>query len=330
MKPFVNVPIGGVIQRKPSVQCARTYRSFIRKWLRPRWSGYLITDFLRPQLASEVEEWLSSLWVSPTNPGGLAPKTVRGIWSQLGRIFHRARKWGYLDRNPIEMVDLPAGSTKRRTKPRSLTPGRYLALLSLYGPLERAAIAISGWLGTRRSEAFGLQWHDFDFQARTVRFERGIVHGRITPLKNEASRSSVSVPEEVLEALIEWRAATPYSATTDWVFASPATRGLRPYWPGQLLKTHIKPIAAAAGFGNIGWHTFRHSFSSWGKEALKLEETKELLRHENLSTTSELYGGLSLEAKRQASERLVEYVKQAAQAESMQMKKLTPVSKSLQ
>ena len=48
VEPFINVPIGGVIQRKPSVQCARTYRSFIRKWLRPRWSGYLITDFLRP------------------------------------------------------------------------------------------------------------------------------------------------------------------------------------------------------------------------------------------------------------------------------------------
>jgi integrase len=142
-------------------------------------------DFLRPQVASEVEEWLSSLWVSPINPGGLAPKTVRGIWSQLGRVFHRARKWVYLDRKPIEMVDLAAGSTKRRAKPLSLTPEHYLALLSLYGPLERAAIAISGWLGTRRSEAFGLQWRDFDFQARTVHFERGIVHGRITPLKNK-------------------------------------------------------------------------------------------------------------------------------------------------
>jgi integrase len=122
----------------------------------------------------------------------------------------------------------------------------------------------------------------------------------------------VSLPEDVFEALIGWRAVMPYSALADWVFASPANRGRRPYWPGQLLKTRIKPIAAAAGFGNIGWHTFRHSFSSWGKEALKLEETKELPRHENLSTTSELYGGLSPEAKRRASERLVQYVKQAA------------------
>ena len=48
---------------------------------------------------------------------------------------------------------------------------------------------------------------------------------------------------------------------------------------------------------------------------------EQLLRHEILSTTSALYGGLSLEAKRQASERLVEYVKHAAKAESMQKTK---------
>lgn len=78
------------------------------------------------------------------------------------------------------------------------------------------------------------------------------------------------------------------------------------------MKKHIKPVALKAGFGNIGWHTFRHSFSSWGKEALKLEETKELLRHENLKTTSQIYGRMSLDAKRDAQQRLVEYVKTVA------------------
>jgi integrase len=70
-----------------------------------------------------------------------------------------------------------------------------------------------------------------------------------------------------------------------------------------MLAKYIRPIAEAAGFGKIGWHTFRHSLSAWGKEALKLEETKELLRHANLQTTSDIYGGLSLAAKREAQDR---------------------------
>jgi len=47
---------------------------------------------------------------------------------------------------------------------------------------------------------------------------------------------------------------------------------------------------------------------------LKLEETKELLRHSNVQTTSDIYGGLSLEAKREAQARLVEFVHLASRS----------------
>lgn len=277
--PFVEVPIGGFDNRIPSVHCARGYRSIIRKWVRPRWGAHSLADFNQPCVRCAVEEWLYSLVRSERNSTGLAPKSVRGIWSLMKLMFRRAL---------------------------------FLELVQLYGPMERAAIEVAGWLGTRRSEGFGLQWQDLDFEQGKVSFRRGFVNGRITALKTEASRADLSLPEDVVAALLAWRAVAVYTAPGDWVFASPASKGRLPYWPGQLMKKHIKPVALKAGFGNIGWHTFRHSFSSWGKEALKLEETKELLRHENLKTTSELYGGLSLEAKRAAQQRLVEYVKTAA------------------
>ena len=99
------------------------------------------------------------------------------------------------------------------------------------------------------------------------------------------------------------------------------------------MKAHIKPIAVKASFGNIGWHTFRHSLSSWGKQVLKLEETKELMRHQNLKTASELYGGLSLDAKRDAQQRLVEFVNNSAAlvvAEREKLTALTPASAVVQ
>jgi len=102
---------------------------------------------------------------------------------------------------------------------------------------------------------------------------------------------------------------TPYSAPGDWVFASQATKGKRPIWPDSMLADYIRPIAEKAGLGRIGWHTFRHSLSSWGKQVLTLEETKELVRHANIQTTSDIYGGLSLDAKRTAQTRLVKFVR---------------------
>jgi hypothetical protein len=51
--------------------------------------------------------------------------------------------------------------------------------------------------------------------------------------------------------------------------------------------------------------------SAWGKEAgLELEDLKTLLRHENITTTSDVYGGLGMEAKRRIQQRLVNFVKQ--------------------
>jgi hypothetical protein len=45
-----------------------------------------------------------------------------------------------------------------------------------------------------------------------------------------------------------------------------------------LLKTHIKPVTLSLGLPDIGWHSFRHTVSAWGKEAgLELEELKTLL-----------------------------------------------------
>jgi hypothetical protein len=127
--------------------------------------------------------------------------------------------------------------------------------------------------------------------------------------------SGVGVPQtlgDLKEALLDWKEKTPYSAPGDWVFASPATRGKRPLWPDSMLANYIQPIAEAAGLGHIGWHTLRHSFCGWGKSALTLDETKELARHQNIATTSDLYGGMSLDAKRKAQTRLVEYVHREA------------------
>ena len=171
-----------------------------------------------------------------------------------------------------------------------------------------------GWLGTRRSEGFGLKWQDLDFNSDVVTFRQGFVSGRITRLKTEASRGEMSIPAEVKEALLDWKEKTPYSAPGDWVFASPTTRGKRPLWPDSMLANYIQPIAEAAGLGHIGWHTLRHSFCGWGKSALTLDETKELARHQNVATTSDLYGGMSLDAKRKAQTRLVEYVHREAKS----------------
>ena len=317
LNPCLDVPIGTAQDETAAISyhCAMSYKSALIKWLKPRWEKYRITEFDKPEVRANIEEWFRSLWRSAKNPSGLAPKTVRSISNVMRLTFKFAVKWGYLSQNPMaeKRVELPRGSTKRQKEPVQLTATGFFLLLSRLPLLAKLAVAFAGWLGPRVSEAFGLKWSDLDLIKGLVSFRRGFVQGRITPLKTSASRAMLPIPEDVLELLRQWQSQTPYKAPGDWVFASPYTRGLRPFWPGQFLKTHVKPVAIAAGLPNIGWHSFRHTVSAWAKEAgLELEDVKTLLRHEDIATTSNVYGELRMEAKKRIQQRLVEFVREQA------------------
>ena len=317
LRPCLNVPLGGEqdSSARISFHCAKSYKSVLDKWVRPRWESYRVDHFDKPAMRAAIEEWLGSLWRSQNNPNGLAPKTVRSIYNVMKLAFKFGVKWGYIRENPMaeKRVELPRGSTKRSKQPIQLTVTQFFTLMSKLGLLEKLAVAFAGWLGPRISEAFGLQWQDMNLNQGVVSFKRGLVQGRITPLKTEASRTKLPMPEEVLDLLRRWQTISPYNLASDWIFASPHTRGQRPFWPAQLLKTHIKPGALAAGLPGIGWHSFRHTVSAWSKEAgLELEDVKTLLRHEDIATTSNVYGDLGMDAKRRIQQRLVNFVKQQA------------------
>ena len=319
LRPCLAIPVGGAQDSASpiSYHCAMSYKLVLNKWVRPRWETYRVREFEKSAVRAAVEEWLRSLWRSPKNPSGLAPKTVRSIWNVMKLAFKFGVKWGYLNENPMgeKRVELPRGSTKRTTHSVQLTAAQFFRLLGLLESREKLAVAFAGWLGPRVSEIFGLRWQDLDLQTGTVSFRRGFVQGRITPLKTEASRTNLPLPDELMDLLRQWHSITPFNKPDDWVFASPYTKGKRPFWPAQLLKKHIKPLALAAGLPSIGWHSFRHTVSAWGKEAgLKLEDVKTLLRHEDIATTSNVYGDLGMDAKRRIQQRQVAFVNEQAKS----------------
>lgn len=84
--PCVQVALGAVDDGKISSLTAKSYRSYIRGWISPRWGKYFIADLAKPQLRSAIETWLAELCASRK----LAPKTVRGIGSLMRLIFRRA------------------------------------------------------------------------------------------------------------------------------------------------------------------------------------------------------------------------------------------------
>ncbi|HEV2351405.1 MAG TPA: tyrosine-type recombinase/integrase [Terriglobia bacterium] len=90
----------------------------------------------------------------------------------------------------------------------------------------------------------------------------------------------------------------------DYIFAGDNGK---PRWHGIMLTDHSKPAAGRAGIRNVGWHTFRHTFSSILHQAgTNMAVQKELLRHADIQTTMNIYTQAASAAKREAVHRVAE------------------------
>ena len=107
-----------------------------------------------------------------------------------------------------------------------------------------------------------------------------------------------------------WKEACAYSKSEDWVFASPHSQGRLPYWPDVLLLKIIQPAARRAGIKKrVGWHTFRHSYSSLlvaNGENVKV--VQDLMRHASSRFTLDVYSQARKGAKRQAQQQVVQMI----------------------
>jgi integrase len=164
--------------------------------------------------------------------------------------------------------------------------------------------------GLRCSELFALRWSDVDWQNLTVLVQRAVVDGVVGEVKTKYSLSGLPLDPALAEVLFTWKRSSEFGNDDDWVFASPQKAGEVPYRPTSLLATRIKPAAAAARIGdNLGWHTFRHTYSSMLRQlGVDLKVQQELLRHADIRTTMNVYTQAVSEQKRMAHSRVVRVI----------------------
>jgi integrase len=247
--------------------------------------------------AVAVEAWLSTLTVrkgGKKNPRvqPMANGTKLTIRNTFSALFTHAQRYEFVPQifNPIKLV---RQSGKRSRIPDILTPGEINALWHRSAVRERAMISIEYGNGLRISEANALKWGDIDFATGVAMVNKSIVKGHVGETKTEESSKAVPLHPYQLEDLKAWREVTPYRKGDAWVFASdhPRVKGRKPYWTDAILNHHIRPLAKKIGINKrVGWHTFRHTFSSLliqNGEDVKV--VQELARHANPNTTLRLY-----------------------------------------
>jgi integrase len=273
-----------------------TYLVYLKNWILPCWGK----QYLHSMKPVAVEQWLRNL-------GDLSNGSKCKIRNIMSGVFSHAIRYEFADRNPITAV---RQSGKRQKAPVLLEVAELHRLFDQLELRERAMIVCDALTGMRRSELMGLQWCDLDFFELRINIVRSVVDQVIGYCKTEASRKPVVMDEHIAQALKAWRQESMYTAPTDWVWASPQKQGRQPLWLATVMRYYIQPAARRAGINKkIGWHTFRHTFSTLIKSlGVDAKVVQELLRHASFKTTMDGYTQALEAPKRQAQAALADLI----------------------
>lgn len=268
------------------------YENYLKRWIAPKWGTYPLTK-IKP---IEVESWLRQL---PLARGSCAK--IRNIMSVL---FNHARRYELYSENPIHLV---RQSAKRRRVPQILHIDEIKRLLDHVASLPRLLIFLDVTTGLRQSELFGLRWSDLDFDSGEIHVVRSVVHGVVSRCKTESSSKPIPMNPLLAEMLKEWRRVTRFPSPDDWVFASNEVKGKRPIWGQTFMRKQIHPAVEKLGIKKrIGWHTFRHSYSTLLRYlGTDIKVQQDLLRHSSARLTLDTYTQAVTPAKREAQNAVV-------------------------
>ena len=272
------------------------YRNNLEKHVLPKWGDFDL-GAVKP-LA--VDRWFLDL--------PLAQKTKAHIKSVMRQVFEYAMlcEMFEMQRNPMDLVRI-TGGTLRDEDPLILTPEQFSRLLQqIITEPHRTMVIVAMCLGLRRSEIAGLQWLDFDWSNQEVLIQRSVIANRVDAVKTKRSKARLPLDPALITALQSWRRLSEFNADTDWVWASPFVAGEMPYYLNAVQRDYIIPAGKRAGLGMVGWHTFRHTYRTWmGNNGTPLGIQKDLMRHADIKTTMNVYGGSMPDAMREANSQVV-------------------------
>jgi integrase len=282
----------------------RSYEVWLNNHILPKWGDRLLNDLE----ARPVELWLRTL--------ALAPKSKAHIRGVLSLLWDYAMWRGSVptQRNPMELVTV-RGATKRKRHPRSLTVEEFRRFAQNMREPFRTMALLCVCLGLRISECLALRWSDVDWLNGKLLVERGIVCQQVDDVKSDESRRQMSIDVSLLEVLKVWRQTTQFSQPEDWIFASPTKAGRLPWSYDQVWRMYQK-AAAAAGIGQLGTHSLRHTYRSWlDSVGTPVGVQQKLMRHADVRTTMNVYGDAATDEMTEAHSKVVGLALNGAQTE---------------
>jgi integrase len=235
----------------------------------------------RVRIQDVNEDRIARLLADLRDKTGLAPGTILGVRTPLGRILGYATRKGMIPRNPVRQLERAERPKVEPGEMRILDSGEIERLLASALPNYRALLATAIFTGLRQGELLGLTWADVDLDAGLVFVRKQLDRSgeRVAPKTKRAVRE-VSLFQSLVRVLRAHRTsmlARGFTKPTDFVFSNEAGHGM--YWR-NVTSRGMEKAAVRAGLiasrdvrrklreeggdrrPGLRFHDLRHTFAS--------------------------------------------------------------------
>lgn len=219
---------------------------------------------------------------------GMSNSRIKKVRVLLHNTFNTAILDEVLTINPLDKVKMIPKQRKihedDQIQPFSLDEIKLL--LDHSKGYIRNFIGIGYLSGMRSGELLGLKWSDIDFDNRTIKIQRSISKGVITPTKNSSSQRTIEILDEMFEFLQDQHDIT--AEHNSYVFLSMYKK---PYHDIKAIRvTAWKKLFEKVSITYRNIYNLRHTFASLmishGEDILWVSH---MLGHSNSTTTLSHY-----------------------------------------
>jgi integrase len=264
--------------------------------------GHVVPLLGQVQLRKLSADHLATL-VRASREKGLAPWTIKGMLTPLGRVLSLAQRCGLIVENPLKRLqpeELPKGVAK--DPPRVLSREEIAKLIACAPERYKPVIGVAVLAGLRHAEVLGLRWSEVDFKAGLLAVRHQLTRGdratapRAARLKTKAGRRDVILLPDLASLLqthlhaMEKEHGLP--RPDDFVFttATGAPMNYRNVSTRGLDKAAEAARLNPAGVAKLTFHDLRHTYGSHlAQSGLDPVGVQRQMGHARPSITMDLY-----------------------------------------
>jgi len=282
------------------------YASLIRTHVLPRIGKQRIQNIQAADLAGLYKDCLSA---------GSSPATTRHVHKVIRMMFRRAVEWGYILRNPAELVKPPRQVQRQVEIPSARQVKRFIDVTR--NSRLHAFWTLACTTGARVSELLALTWSDIDFGDAEIHISRSLIKRdgkfRLDEPKSIKAVRTVCLTNISLEALrnhgeVQNRersiAGNMWNNAADLVFTN---RLGYPIDRGSIYR-QFKQFASLSGLPNgMTFHDLRHTAASLLlANGMPIPLVSEMLGHSSPAITLQIYSHAVPNSQHQLAEKMDE------------------------